>query len=68
MKKIEFFFKETSYDFQILENEMIIAGYEDIKISIFHQLAVKVWLKEDIQIVLDIHPDSFIQKSKHSAK
>ena len=26
---------------------MIIAGYEDIKTSIFHQLAVKLWLHED---------------------
>ena len=47
MKKITFFAQET-YDFQILGNEaLIIAGYEDIKISIFYWLAVKLWLKED---------------------
>ena len=46
-EKIVFFSKET-HDFQILRSESsIIAGYEDIKISIFHQLAVKSWLKED---------------------
>ena len=34
--KIEFFSKEI-YDFQILGNEiLIIAGYKDIKMSIFH--------------------------------
>ena len=31
-----------------MENEaLIIAGYEDMKISTFLQLAVKLWLKED---------------------
>ena len=35
-EKIEFFSQE-SYDFQIFGNEaLIIAGHEDIKISIFH--------------------------------
>ena len=45
--KVEFFSKET-HDFQTLQGKSsIIAGYEDIKISIFHQLAVKLWLRED---------------------
>ena len=52
-EKIEFFSKDTYY-FQILRNEsLIIAGYEDIKISIFHQLAVKLWLKEN-----DLHTNN----------
>ena len=29
---------------------MIIAGYKDFKISIFHQSAVKLWLKENEEI------------------
>ena len=34
-EKLDFFSQET-YDFQILENEsVIVAGYEDIKASIF---------------------------------
>ena len=34
--------------FKFLRSEsLIIAGYEDVKISIFHQLAVKLRLKED---------------------
>ena len=46
-RKIEFFSQDT-YDFQILGNEALIyTGYEDIKISTFHWLAVKLWLKED---------------------
>ena len=43
-KKIDLFSQE-SWEFQILGNEtLIIAGTE---ISIFHQLAAKLWLKED---------------------
>ena len=44
-KKIDCFSQET-YNFQILENEtLIITGYEDIKISVFYWLDVKLWLK-----------------------
>ena len=54
MKKNECFSQET-YDFQILGNEtLIIAGYEDIKLSIFLQLAVKLWLKE----IYDFHKNN----------
>ena len=39
--------KET-YDFQVLGNNiLIVAGYKVIKSSIFHKLAVKLWLRED---------------------
>ena len=39
---------QETYYFQILQSEfLLIAGYEDLKSSIFHQLAVKLWLKED---------------------
>ena len=42
------FNSQETYDFQILENEaLIITGYEHIKISICHQLVVKLRLKED---------------------
>ena len=34
-EKVAFSSKET-YDFQVLENTLIIAGYKAIKISIFH--------------------------------
>ena len=44
-EKVAFFFKDT-YDFQVLGNTLIIAGYEAMKISIFHKLAVKLWLTE----------------------
>ena len=42
-EKVAFSSKE-SYDFQVLGNTLIIAGYKAIKISIFH---VKLWLTED---------------------
>ena len=46
-EKVAFSSKET-YDFQVLGNEtLIIAGYKAIKISIFHKLPVKLWLRED---------------------
>ena len=45
-EKVVFSSKET-YDFQVLGNTMIIAGYKVIKISVFHKLAVKLWLTED---------------------
>ena len=58
--KIEFFSQET-YDFQILGNEtLIIACYKDIKIVIFHSLAVKLWLKED--------DDLLTNNLRHSSK
>ena len=59
-EKVAFSSTET-YDFQVLENASIIAGYKAIKISIFYKLAVKLWLTED-EITFDIHPNSFIQK------
>ena len=44
-ENIDCFFQET-YNFQMLENEtLIITGYEDIKISVFYWLDVKLWLK-----------------------
>ena len=43
-EKVTFSSKET-YDFQVLENTLIIAGYKAIKI--FHKLAVKLWLTKD---------------------
>ena len=47
IKQIELFSQETN-DFRILGNEtLMIAGYKDLKISIFQELAVKLWLKED---------------------
>ena len=47
MKILNFSPQET-YDFQILGNETsIIVGCGDIKISIFHKLAVELWQKED---------------------
>ena len=46
-EKVAFFSKET-YDFQVLgNNTLIINIYKAIKISIFHKLAVKLWLRED---------------------
>ena len=45
-EKVEFSSKET-YDFQVLGNALIIAGYKVLKISILHKLAVKLWLTED---------------------
>ena len=49
---------------------MIIAGCEDVKISIFQKLALMLWLKYDdnLNINFDIHPNSFIQKCKLSTK
>ena len=47
---------------QILENEtLIFAGYENVKISIFHSLAVKLWLKEDDD---DVHTNNPLYSSK----
>ena len=46
-EKVAFSSKET-YDFQVLGNKsLIITGYKAIKISIFHKVAVKLWLRED---------------------
>ena len=45
-EKVAFSYKET-YDFQVLGNTLIIAGYKAIKISIFDKLAVKLWFTED---------------------
>ena len=45
-EKVTLSSKET-YDFQVLGNTLIIAGYKAIKMSIFHKLAVKLWLTED---------------------
>ena len=45
-EKVAFSSKET-YNFQVLGNTLIIAGYKAIKNSIFHKLAVKLWLAED---------------------
>ena len=45
-EKVAISFKET-YDFQVLGNTLITAGYKAIKISIFQKLAVKLWLTED---------------------
>ena len=43
-ESIDCFFQET-YNFQMLENEtLIITGYEEIKISVFYWLDVKLWL------------------------
>ena len=42
---------------------LIIAGYEHIKISIFHWLAANKWLKEDD----DLHPNNpFLFSQIHS--
>ena len=64
-EKVAFSSKET-YDFQALENNTWkIAGYKAIKISIFHKLVIKLWLREDDDLQkqsFDIHPNSFIQK------
>ena len=39
---------QETYNFQVLGNEnLIIASYKAIKISLFYQLAVKFWLRED---------------------
>ena len=46
MEKVAFSSKET-YDFQVLGNTLIIASYKAIKLSIFHKLALKLWLTED---------------------
>ena len=44
MKKLTVFSKRPTI--QMLENEtLIITGYEDIKISVFYWLDVKLWLK-----------------------
>ena len=43
---------------------MTIANYEDIKISIFYLLAVKLWLRRMIiytQITVDIYPNLFLK-------
>ena len=46
-EKIAFSSKEI-YGFQVLGDiTLIIAGYKSIKISIFHKLVVKLWLRED---------------------
>ena len=46
-ERVAFSSKET-YDFQVLgNNTLIIDGYKAIKISIFHKLVVKLWLRED---------------------
>ena len=45
-EKVAFSSKEI-YNFQVLGNTLIISGYKAIKISIFHKLAVKLWLAED---------------------
>ena len=67
-EQIEFFSQET-YDFHILGNEtLIIAGYEDTKISIFHWLAVKLKMMIYAKIIPYIHPNLFIQKCKHFTK
>ena len=64
------FFSQETYDFQIFRNDsLIIASYHYTKISIFHQLALRLWLIKMMiyaQIILNIHPKSFIQKSEHS--
>ena len=41
-------FSQETYNFHILGNDtMIIADYKDIRISSFHLLVLKLWLKED---------------------
>ena len=45
-EKVAFSSNET-YDFQVLGNTLIIAGYKAINISVFHKLAVKLWLAQD---------------------
>ena len=46
-EKVAFPSKET-YNFQVLgNNTLIIASYKALKISIFHKLPVKLWLRED---------------------
>ena len=51
MKRIDFFSQEAC-DFHILQNEtMVIAAYQDTKFSISHQMAVKLWLHE----LVDLH-------------
>ena len=41
------FFSQETYDFQTLRSKsMVVAGYEEIKIYIFHQLAIKLWVDE----------------------
>ena len=45
-EKVALSSKET-YNFQVLGNTLITAGYKALKISIFHKLAVKLWLAED---------------------
>ena len=41
------FSSKVAYHFQVLGNTLIIACYKAIKSSIFHKLAVKLWLIED---------------------
>ena len=62
-EKVAFSSKKT-YDFQVFGNTLIIAGYKALKISIFHMLAVKLWLTEDVD--LQKYPSIFIQH--HSFK
>ena len=53
--------KET-YDFQVLGKEtLIIAGYKAIKISSFHKLALKLWLRENDMMIYRNNPLIFIQ-------
>ena len=49
MKKFAFSSKET-YDFQVLGNTLLIAGYKAIKMYIFHKLDVRLWLTEDVAL------------------
>ena len=52
-EKVAFFSKETN-DFQVLGNTLIIASYKAIELSIFHKLAVKLWLTEDDDFNIEI--------------
>ena len=54
-EKLQLFSQET-YDFEISRSEaLIIAGCEDIKISIFHWLTVKLWLEDNDDLQTDNH-------------
>ena len=50
MKRVDIF-SQKAYEFHVLQNEtMVIAAYQEIKFSISHCLAVKLWRHEHVDL------------------
>ena len=47
---------------------LVIADYEFVKISLIAEMYIKLWMKGDLDLHIDVHSNSFIRKRQIYAK